>query len=105
MIEMSYLIVVLLILASFLLKRTTKTKESQNLRHLDKLYSSVDTLLEKAKEVEIPIHGLYVYPIRGIRSPHKVDSIELGPFGVKYDREIMLCSPENLKHVTTCNTT
>ena len=44
-----------------------------------------------------------MYPIRGIRSQHSLNEIELSPFGVKYDREIVIVDADDLKHVTTNN--
>ena len=38
---------------------------------------------------------MYVYPIKGIRSPKPVKELWLAAYGVKYDRELVLVSPED----------
>ena len=43
---------------------------------------------------------MYVYPIRGIRAGSEVDSFELGAFGIKYDREIVIVAKKDLAIVT-----
>ena len=42
---------------------------------------------------------MYVYPIRGVRAT-QVDYIELGPYGIKYDREIILASRDEHVYIT-----
>ena len=97
--EYTLLLIFLILLSALLLV----IKPKKVTRDLTPLYSSVKTKVSKTSEIEIPIHGLYVYPIRGLRSPHSVEHIDISPHGVKYDREIIIVSPETLKHVTTCN--
>ena len=59
--------------------------------------------IKQSDEQAIKIHGLFVYPIRGIRSPDPLPEIYLSEHGVKYDRELILISKDKLKHVTTTN--
>ena len=54
-----------------------------------------------AQEEEVKIRNLYLYPIRGIRSPNPVDEIYVGPHGCKYDRELILICPQSKKRVTS----
>ena len=42
-------------------------------RDLTGIYQSVKNRVKKSDEKAIPIVGLYVYPIRGIRSPFSLD--------------------------------
>jgi uncharacterized protein YcbX len=51
----------------------------------------------------VKIEKLFVYPVRGIRSPHPVPEVMLGPHGIKYDREIMLIDCETRRHCTSAN--
>ncbi len=44
-----------------------------------------------------------MYPIRGIRSGKSLPEIYVCPYGIKYDRELILIDPEKLSHVTTHN--
>ena len=44
-----------------------------------------------------------MYPIRGIRSVKSLPEIFVCPYGIKYDRELILIEPEKLLHVTTHN--
>ena len=51
----------------------------------------------------IKIDKLFVYPIRGIRSPEPVKEISLGAHGIKFDREVMLLDPSTGRNVSTEN--
>jgi hypothetical protein len=64
------------------------------------LYKTVEKPIAYHEEKPLEIKKLYVYPIRGIRTS-PVESIELGPYGVKYDREIVLIDAETMKPCTT----
>ena len=44
---------------------------------------------------------MWVYPVRGVRSKGPVDSIEVGEFGTRYDREIILATRGELKVLGT----
>ena len=61
-----------------------------------KRYKSVKESLNASEEKRVPISEMYVYPIRGIRAGCEVDSFELGAFGIKYDRELVIVSKKEL---------
>ena len=44
-------------------------------------------------EEKIAIKAMYVYPISSVKTACEADYIEIGPHGIKYDREIMLYDP------------
>ena len=67
------------------------------------LYKTASEPLALKAETLVPIVGLYVYPIRGIRSQTSLEKIYVSAFGVMYDRELVLVDAETLKHVTTTN--
>ena len=52
------------------------------------------------EEKNVQISEMYVYPVRGIRAGCQVDSLEVGRYGVKYDREIVLVDQKDKKIVT-----
>ena len=63
-------------------------------------YKTVEKPIAFSEEKPVEIKSLYVYPIKGIRTS-PVDSLELGPHGVKYDREMVLISQVTLRPVTS----
>jgi len=72
-------------------------------RNLLSIYQTVKKPIPSKDEKSIPIVGLYIYPIRGIRSPVLQEEIHLSEFGVKYDRELVLVDATTLIHVSTNN--
>ena len=67
---------------------------------LRKRYKSAKKPIHSSDEKLIPISEMYVYPIRGMRAGSEVDSFELGAYGIKYDREIVLVTKKDLTLVT-----
>ena len=47
-----------------------------------------------SEEEKLDIKNMYAYPISSIKPVGEVDYIDLGPYGIKYDREIMLFDPK-----------
>ena len=43
---------------------------------------------------------MYAYPISSVKPIGEVDYIDIGPYGIKYDREIMLFDPACEKMLT-----
>jgi LPS O-antigen subunit length determinant protein (WzzB/FepE family) len=101
------LVVVIFGLATSLLL----TKSSRNaaivteprLTTLKGLYETVNIPVRKSEEEPVKIVDIYVYPIRGIRSPCSLASCWLGERGILFDREIVLIERSTLKHVTSTN--
>lgn len=87
------------------------TKSSRNasiiaeprLTTLKGLYETVNVPVKKSEEEPVKIVEIYVYPIRGIRSPCSLASCWLGERGILFDREIVLIERSTLKHVTSTN--
>ena len=52
-------------------------------------YESVKNLIPAKDEQGVKISEMYVYPVRGVRAD-PVDELEVGRYGIKYDREIVL---------------
>ena len=65
------------------------------------LYLSVKNPVHARKEKELKIAEMYVYPIRGIRVQGEVDYFDIGPYGIKYDREIILAKRKEKWLLTT----
>ena len=57
------------------------------------------TPISSSEEKHFKIEKMYVYPIRGIKAL-PTDHLEIGPHGVKYDREFVLIDPVKNKPVT-----
>ena len=57
------------------------------------------TPINSKEEINVPICEMYVYPIRGMRAGSQVESFEIGPYGIKYDRELILVSRKDLSIV------
>lgn len=93
----------LVLLPALILYFRKRNQTSKVDEKLLKLYQSVRDPIPQKKETAVPIEGLYVYPIRGIRSRESLDQIFLSAFGVMYDRELVLVDAETHKHVTTTN--
>ena len=70
-------------------------------RFMKQKYKSLTPLLPKSKEVKVPIKEMWVFPIRGVRAKAPVDSIELGLYGTRYDREILLASKKEMSVMST----
>ena len=64
-------------------------------------YKSLNPLISHDREVRVPMVEMWVYPVRGVRSKGPVDSIEVGEFGTRYDREIILATRGELKVLGT----
>ena len=64
-------------------------------------YLTVDNTIQASTEFRVPIHSMYIYPVRGIRAAGTVDSIEVTKHGVKYDRELVLVDAKDLSIVTS----
>jgi len=62
---------------------------------------TVDNPIDADKEFSVPVCEMWIYPIRGIRAASQVDYLDVTKHGVKYDREIVLVSQDDLKIVTT----
>jgi len=73
------------------------------LKKLKRLYETVQLSVSKSEEEPVKIAEIYVYPIRGIRSPVSLTSCWLGERGILFDREIVLIDRTTLKHVTSTN--
>ena len=58
--------------------------------------------MEPADEKEIPIKGIYIYPIRGMKGI-KVDVAEIQPHGIKNDRVWVVISKEKMKPLANQN--
>ena len=56
-------------------------------------YETVKELLPAKDEQEVKIAEMYVYPLRSVRAG-PVDELEVGRYGIKYDREIVLAPDE-----------
>ena len=69
-------------------------------RLLDR-YDTVKQPLHAKDEKEVKIVEMYVYPIRSIRAD-PVEEVEIGKYGIKYDREIVLVACDN-KKILKCN--
>ena len=67
---------------------------------IEKFYHSVKTGLRQADEEEIKITGLAVYPFRGMVPADDPDVIEVGIYGIRYDRELALMDLETGLPVT-----
>jgi uncharacterized protein YcbX len=64
-------------------------------------YLSIDNPIKAEKEFNVPIHNMYIYPVRGIRAATTVEYLEVTKHGIKYDREIVLVDQNDLSIVTT----
>ena len=76
-------------------------EEMEELKEMRNQYLTVDNPIEAKKEFKVPIHEMYIYPIRGIRATTTVDYLDVTMHGVKFDREIVLLDATNLKVVTS----
>jgi hypothetical protein len=63
---------------------------------LASLYDTVKTPVASQDEQSVAITELYVHPIRSIRAL-PASSIFIGPFGIKFDREIALFDVDERK--------
>ena len=64
-------------------------------------YETVKELLPAKDEQEVKIAEMYVYPLRSVRAG-PVDELEVGRYGIKYDREIVLAEAAS-KKIVKCN--
>ena len=53
-------------------------------------YNSLKPPISSEEETKIPITELRIFPICGVSSTGPVDYIDLGPYGLKYDRDIAI---------------
>jgi len=70
--------------------------------YLEKLqgpYKTVKTPIPESEEKHFKIEKMFVYPIRGTKAL-PTDYLEVGPHGVKYDREFVFIYPVKNKPVT-----
>ena len=58
-------------------------------RHFER-YESLRPPLPSEQELKIPIKELRVFPIAGVQSTGPDFHIDIGPYGLKYDREVAL---------------
>ena len=70
--------------------------EKEGIDELSDLYQSVRTCLPQEKEESIKITGLKVYPFRGmVPAEDQIhDYIDVGKYGIRYDRELALLDLE-----------
>jgi len=80
-----------------------KKKKVSEVDTLSSLYHSVRNPVKFKDEREVPILKMYVYPMRGVRSPHPVTELFVSQYGCMYDRELLLMNPETGKPVTSGN--
>ena len=66
-------------------------------------YLSLSTPVAYDKERVLPISEMYVYPIIGVQATAKVDSLEIGMHGIRYEREIILLDANDLSPVRIQN--
>ena len=64
------------------------------------MYESVKTRTHKNDEIKIPIRELYLYPCRGVPGA-KVDSVQLGEHGIRYDRIFIIINDDAKQHYIT----
>lgn len=70
---------------------------------VDQVYQSAKSPIGFKEERPIKVEQLYLYPLRGVRSPYPVPEIWLAEFGAKFDRELMLVCPKSGKRITSTN--
>ena len=63
-------------------------------------YETVKEPMSFVEEEKYAIKNMYAYPISSVKPIGEVDYIDLGPYGIKYDREIMLFDPACEKMLT-----
>ena len=86
------------------LYRTMWVNESVNIDKgttIKQKYKSLRPPIHSSKEIKVPMIEMWIYPIRGVRAKSQVDSIELGEYGVRYDREILLATRKDLAVMST----
>ena len=84
----------------YFLPKPKEDKDRTFVGTIRRKYKSARTPIKATEEKRVPITKMYVYPIRGIRAGSEVDSFELGAFGIKYDREIVIVAKKDLALVT-----
>ena len=57
---------------------------------LRETYETVKHPIKFTEEENYEIKNMYAYPISSVPPIGEVDYIDLGPLGIKYDREVML---------------
>ena len=57
---------------------------------LSEKYESLQTPVALCDEKKLKMCRFEVYPVRGIITEHELDSLEVGAYGVRYDREISI---------------
>ena len=63
-------------------------------------YETIKEPMSFVEEEKYAIKNMYAYPISSVKPIGEVDYIDLGPYGIKYDREIMLFDPACEKMLT-----
>ena len=83
----------LILVLAYVYKKASKEEEFV-LQKLASLYKTVKKPIEAKDEKNIQITEMWVYPVRQIRADCQVDYMDIGPYGPKYDREIILIDKE-----------
>ena len=69
---------------------------------VENIRKSYDLSIKESHEKEIKIKAIFIYPIRGVKGM-KVKECEIGPYGIKKDRNWVIISKEKMKPIANNN--
>ena len=69
---------------------------------VESIRKNFDLSVKESAETSIKIKAMFIYPIRGVKGI-KVKALELGPYGVKKDRNWTIISKTKMKPIANNN--